>query len=84
MKDKNYTLEEEITINLDSIIKVRINDLGLSSKYDAINKIKNIIAKEIDCMLRLSPSLSPIKYSVDVIENNFKSFTKITDKDIDL
>lgn len=84
MKPTKYTLEEEVTINLDSIIKVRLNDFGLSSKYDAINKIKNIIAKEIDDLLRVSPSLNPIKHSINIIENNFKSFNQNTDKDIDL
>jgi len=75
MKSKDtYQLSEEILIDLNALLCVKISNFGLTSLYDSTEKIKNFILKEIDCAIRTySYSIQPISYSGSIISKNVVS-----------
>lgn len=82
---RSYFLEEEITVELNTVLSVKIRDLGIHPECMSNSKVKRLIADYVDSLLRESSSIVPVAYKVsDTINASSKSqLYDVTHKDKD-
>jgi len=68
---KKYQINEEILIQATIAINISTSDLQLD--LNSIELLKKQIIRNLDFYLRQSPGLSPVAYTIDMIDTNTKS-----------
>jgi hypothetical protein len=72
-KENSYYLEEEVTINVNSLLKINLTDLGLNYMNLNSDLLKLAISKQLDSMFRYFGGFEPVVYKVNITSRKVKS-----------
>lgn len=72
---KTYKISKQVVFNLDAVMSVTLDDIGLDSELAKNNKyLQRKIAEKLDELLtEFIPELSPVAYKIKIISSTSKS-----------
>lgn len=80
-KKNTYSINEEVTVNVNSIIKINLDDIGLNTMNLNSELLELAISKYLDKVFRCGDGVEPIAHKVKITSRSIRSKTrKITEK----
>lgn len=77
---KVYNLDDEILVEFKSVLRIKVRDLDIHPEFMSEGQVRQIVAREVDTLIRESDSIEPVAHSVNLIAGSTRSTLKDVDE----
>ena len=77
---KLYNLENEIVVKLQTSLVIKVSDLDIHPDFMSVERIKQLVIKEVNDRLREPGGIEPVAFTVDILDGSAKSVLKPLDQ----